>query len=218
MNRLKRKSAQNYERLSAFQTSPIHTWFKLPSLRNSRPSCDEGSMHSLNSAKYLPQMKEPDNATDLTIRQITLHGCNDFGWSLRLDRDDFSSNRHPDLSFCLSMISAQTRSAFVARENRYPPSGRGPRACFSGSCSIRDRSARPQVNPSRRHRRRSPRLERSKHRRRRETTPSWQLRRLRRAARAEWCGKFACPEQRMLRPWEPHRSRSASLLRRAQPH
>src|SRR5450631_1059969 len=136
MNRLKRKSAQNYERLSAFQTSPIHTWFKLPSLRNSRPSCDEGSMHSLNSVKYLPQMKEPDNATDLTIRQITLHGCNDFGWSLRLERDDFSSNRHPALSFCLSMISAQTRSAFVARENRYPPSGRGPRACFSGSCRL----------------------------------------------------------------------------------
>src|SRR5258705_5802126 len=37
-----------------------------------------------------------------------------------LERDDFSSNRHPTLSFCLSMISAQTRSAFVARGNRYP--------------------------------------------------------------------------------------------------
>ena len=37
-----------------------------------------------------------------------------------LERDDFSSNRHPALYFCLSMISAQTRSAFVARENRYP--------------------------------------------------------------------------------------------------
>jgi hypothetical protein len=33
------------------------------------------------------------------------------------------------------MISAQTRSAFVARENRYAPSGRSPRACFSGPCS-----------------------------------------------------------------------------------
>ena len=32
-----------------------------------------------------------------------------------LERDDFSSNLHPGLSFCLSMISAQTRSAFVAR-------------------------------------------------------------------------------------------------------
>jgi len=30
-----------------------------------------------------------------------------------LERDDFSSNRHPAQSFCLSMISAQTRSAFV---------------------------------------------------------------------------------------------------------
>jgi hypothetical protein len=35
-----------------------------------------------------------------------------------LERDDFYSNRHLALSFCLSMISAQTRSAFVARENR----------------------------------------------------------------------------------------------------
>jgi hypothetical protein len=34
--------------------------------------------------------------------------------------DDASSNRHPNLSSCLSMISAQTRSAFVARENRCP--------------------------------------------------------------------------------------------------
>jgi hypothetical protein len=135
-----------------------------PSLGNSRRSCDEGSTHS---AKYLHQMMEPDNATDGTIRQITLPGCNDFGQKL---------------------------------------------------ASIRDRSARPQANPSRRHRRRSPRLERSKHRRRQGITPSWQLRRLRRAVRAEWCGKFACPEQRMLRPWEPHHSRSASLLRRAQPH
>jgi len=58
----------------------------------------------------------------------------------RLDRDDFSSNRHPAQSFCLSMISAQTRSAFVAKENRIH---------FSGSCSIasgrihRDRLNRP---------------------------------------------------------------------------
>ena len=37
-----------------------------------------------------------------------------------LERDDFSSNCHPALSFCLSIISAQTRSAFVARENRCP--------------------------------------------------------------------------------------------------
>jgi hypothetical protein len=28
--------------------------------------------------------------------------------------DDLSSNRHPTLSFCLRMISAQTRSAFVS--------------------------------------------------------------------------------------------------------
>jgi hypothetical protein len=36
------------------------------------------------------------------------------------DWDDASSNRHPNLSSCLIMISAQTRSAFVARENRCP--------------------------------------------------------------------------------------------------
>src|SRR5712664_492429 len=38
-------------------------------------------------------------------------------WGIRLiiclERDDFSSNRHPALSFCLSMIFS---------ENRYPPS------------------------------------------------------------------------------------------------
>ncbi len=37
-----------------------------------------------------------------------------------LERDDFSSNRHRVLCSCLSMSSAQTRSAFVARENRCP--------------------------------------------------------------------------------------------------
>src|SRR6266851_8687275 len=92
MNRLTRKSAQNHV-LSAFQASPMHTWFKLPSLRNSRRSCDEGSTHSVNSAKYLHQMTEPDNATDGTIRQIALPGCNDFGWSLRLSAIDRRARR-----------------------------------------------------------------------------------------------------------------------------
>ena len=49
--------------------------------------------------------------------RIMRHELSDFE---HLERDDFSSNRHPALSFCLSMISAQTRSAFVARENRHP--------------------------------------------------------------------------------------------------
>src|SRR3981189_2433557 len=51
-----------------------------------------------------------------------------------LERDDFSSNRQPALSFCLSMISAQTLR--VCREGK-PVStpGSSPRACFSGSCS-----------------------------------------------------------------------------------
>src|SRR6202051_3134311 len=42
------------------------------------------------------------------------------GWtSSRLERDDFSSNRHPALSFCLSMISAQTLR--VCREGKPVP-------------------------------------------------------------------------------------------------
>src|SRR5258705_11789428 len=36
-----------------------------------------------------------------------------------LERDDFSSNRHPALSFCLSMISAQTLRVF--REGKPVP-------------------------------------------------------------------------------------------------
>jgi hypothetical protein len=35
------------------------------------------------------------------------------------ERDDFSSNRHPALSFCLSMISAQTPG--VCREGEPVP-------------------------------------------------------------------------------------------------
>ena len=59
-----------------------------------------------------------------------------------LEPDDFSSNRHPALSFCLSMISAQTLR--VCREGKpvIHPSGRGPRACFSGSCSRERRGGR----------------------------------------------------------------------------
>ena len=36
-----------------------------------------------------------------------------------LKRDEFRLNRHRALDSCLSMISAQTRSAFVAGENRF---------------------------------------------------------------------------------------------------
>src|ERR1700688_2195486 len=40
----------------------------------------------------------------------------------------------------LSMISAQTRSAFVAREDRFPPRNPSAGQAFSGSClSARDR-------------------------------------------------------------------------------
>jgi hypothetical protein len=45
--------------------------------------------------------------------------------SRALARDDSSSNRHPALSFCLSMISGK-RFAFVPRENRCPPIGSWP--------------------------------------------------------------------------------------------
>jgi hypothetical protein len=36
-----------------------------------------------------------------------------------LKRDEIRLNHHRALALCLSLISAQTRSAFVARENRY---------------------------------------------------------------------------------------------------
>jgi hypothetical protein len=38
------------------------------------------------------------------------------GQAVWLERDDFSSNRHPALSFCLTMISAQTPG--VCREGK----------------------------------------------------------------------------------------------------
>jgi len=38
---------------------------------------------------------------------------------VRLERDEIGLNRHRALALCLSMISAQTRSADVARENRF---------------------------------------------------------------------------------------------------
>src|ERR1700681_1150259 len=54
------------------------------------------------------------------------------------ERDDFSSNRHPALSFCLSMISGQTLR--VCPEGKPVPTlGSSPRACFSGSCSSQPR-------------------------------------------------------------------------------
>jgi hypothetical protein len=42
-------------------------------------------------------------------------------WVHGLDHDPTRLNRIMISSLCLSMISAQTRSAFVARENRFPP-------------------------------------------------------------------------------------------------
>jgi hypothetical protein len=57
--------------------------------------------------------RETDGTTTCIGSGLTARTC-------LLERDDFSSNRHPALPSCLSMISAQTRSAFVARENRCP--------------------------------------------------------------------------------------------------
>src|SRR3981081_2554558 len=59
------------------------------------------------------------------------------GFENTLERDDFSSNRHPALSFCLSMISGQTL--------RVCPEGK-PVATFPGSCCRLkpDRALRPQ--------------------------------------------------------------------------
>ncbi|HXL29220.1 MAG TPA: hypothetical protein VN968_08015, partial [Bradyrhizobium sp.] len=47
-------------------------------------------------------------AGDLAVRHVAAAGI--FVFSI-LERDDFSSDRHPALSFCLSMIFS---------ENRYP--------------------------------------------------------------------------------------------------
>jgi len=46
----------------------------------------------------------------LCVAQISLHGP--------LKRDELMTNCHRALACCLSMIAAQTRSVFVARENR----------------------------------------------------------------------------------------------------
>src|SRR4030088_701165 len=48
-----------------------------------------------------------------------------------LERDDFSSNRHPALSFCLSMISAQTLR--VCREGKPVPTFPDHALGFRGS-------------------------------------------------------------------------------------
>src|SRR6266436_1842753 len=72
-------------------------------------------------------------AGDLAVRHVAAAGI--FVFQV-LERDDFSSNRHPALAFCLSMISTQTLR--VCREGKPVPTlGSSPRACFSGSCSIR---------------------------------------------------------------------------------
>src|SRR5882672_3076358 len=61
-----------------------------------------------------------------------------------LERDDFSSNRHPALSFCLSMTFS---------ENRYPPIGSWPEGMLfpdhALSLPVADaaRSARPRLDP-----------------------------------------------------------------------
>jgi hypothetical protein len=41
------------------------------------------------------------------------------GFDCCLKRDEMRTKRHRALGCCLSMISAQTRSALVARENRF---------------------------------------------------------------------------------------------------
>ncbi len=71
-----------------------------------------------NSATHCPQTIVLRNRDSLA--SVLREGKLEPGSKPNLERDDFSSKRHRALSFCLSMISAQTRSAFVARENRYP--------------------------------------------------------------------------------------------------
>jgi hypothetical protein len=71
-----------------------------------RQVADDSTKHELpdqnGSAGYLPGIGIGHDRLDLS-----------------LERDDFSSNRHPALSFCLSMISAQTLR--VCREGKPVP-------------------------------------------------------------------------------------------------
>ena len=51
----------------------------------------------------------------------------------RLERDDFSSNRHAALAICLHMIPRVEPEGMLFRKP-VPPIGSSPRACFLGSC------------------------------------------------------------------------------------
>src|SRR6266849_5991971 len=55
----------------------------------------------LSDAGFEPLWSQPGRAPCAYLRDRGLE-------SVDLKRDDFSSNRHPALSFCLSMISGQT--------------------------------------------------------------------------------------------------------------
>src|SRR6266850_1101950 len=61
-----------------------------------------------------------------------------------LERDDFSSNRHPALSFCLSMISAQTLR--VCREGKPVPTF--PDHALRSSCALGRREHHSVVGPA----------------------------------------------------------------------
>src|SRR5216684_8220907 len=58
------------------------------------------------------------------------------------DHDPIRLNRIMISSLCLSMISAQTRSAFVARENRFPPSDQVRGHAFPDHAKKRPRQVR----------------------------------------------------------------------------
>src|SRR6516164_1090106 len=63
----------------------------------------------------LPMLKSESSQLYDSCRQTLRHSD-----SVRLEHDVIRWNRHHALALCLNMISAQTRSAFVARENRFP--------------------------------------------------------------------------------------------------
>src|SRR5712664_3984580 len=64
-----------------------------------------------------------------------LQSTDPVGRSFALEPDDFSSNRHPALSFCLSMISAQTLR--VCREGKPVPTFPDHALGFRGSPQLR---------------------------------------------------------------------------------
>ncbi|MGV7215183.1 hypothetical protein, partial [Bradyrhizobium sp. UFLA05-112] len=73
-------------------------------------------------SRWFPFLGDPSQILDLALNLLQYAILTQLGpWisdSVRLKRDEIRMNHHRALGCCLSMISAQTRSAFAAGENR----------------------------------------------------------------------------------------------------